>query len=483
MPPDSLHLSIAKRNLLQKYMQGASVHNNSNLSVIRPRVVGRPIPLALAQEQVWFRDQTLRGMPLLYNESITVYRRGALDVAALERSVTEIIRRHEIWRTTFDVVNGKPVQIISPVPAQVSLPVIDIRNFPEGERELEAFRLASKDTQQPFNLRHGPLVRFRLLRLSDDEHRLFMAVHQIVLDGVSVYHVFLQELVALYEAFRVGKPSPLLALPIQYADFAAWQKEWLGGEILANQVAYWRKQLAGNIPVLRWPDDRARPAVQTYRSAIHKFMLPKVLAEAINNLAQQEGATLFIVLLTGYSALLHKYTTQDNIIVGTVAPTGRKRSEVKGLIGYFLNPVALRSNFSSNPTFRELLWQVRQTTLQALCHDDVPLEYLTRELCVQSDPSRHALFQVAISLEPPMPALDSGWDLTPMDVESGGGRWDLYLVLDNRSDGMLGRVQYNPDLFDKPTIVQFVEHFQAVLEIMVAKPESRVSDVPAHIRP
>jgi len=298
-----------------------------------------------------------------------------------------------------------------------------------------------------------------------------------------VYHVFLQELVALYEAFRVGKPSPLLALPIQYADFAAWQKEWLGGEILANQVAYWRKQLAGNIPVLRWPDDRARPAVQTYRSAIHKFMLPKVLAEAINNLAQQEGATLFIVLLTGYSALLHKYTTQDNIIVGTVAPTGRKRSEVKGLIGYFLNPIALRSNFSSNPTFRELLWQVRQTTLQALCHDDVPLEYLTRELCVQSDPSRHALFQVAISLEPPMPALDSGWDLTPMDVESGGGRWDLYLVLDNRSDGMLGRVQYNPDLFDKPTIVQFVEHFQAVLEIMVAKPESRVSDVPAHIRP
>jgi amino acid adenylation domain-containing protein len=310
--------------------------------------------------------------------------------------------------------------------------------------------------------------------LGDGEHRLFVTVHHLIHDGPSIYGVFLPELTALYEAFSAGKPSPFSELPIQYADYALWQRQWLQGEVLANHIAYWRKQLAGDLPVLQLPTDRLRPATQTYRGAIHRFTLPKSLTEALKALSRQQGSTFFMTLLAGFTALLHRYTGQDDIIVGTVSAS-RKRSEAEGLLGYFLNPLALRTDLSGNPAFGELLGRVRDVTVEALSHDDVPFEHLVKELQRDRDLSRNPIFQAVISLEPPMPSLNSGWNLTQSDVDTGVAYFDLYVGLDDLPNGTIGRVRYNRDLFDASTIARMLGHWQTVLESIVANPNQPVS--------
>jgi hypothetical protein len=303
-------------------------------------------------------------------------------------------------------------------------------------------------------------------------------MHQSIVDGVSVYQVLPSELAALYEAFSAGKPSPLPDLPLQYADFAYWERQWLQGGALANQVSYWREQLAGELPLLEWPSGRPRPSVQSFRGAIYAFALPKRLCEELKKMCKREGVTLFMSLLAGFTALLFRYTEQDDIIVGTVAPAGRKRIEVQQLLGYFLNPVALRFDLSGGPTVRELLRQSLEVTSGALSHDDVPLEYLVRELKPTSDLDRHPLFQMVITLAPPMPELDPGWNQTPMDVDSGGAKWDLYLELSERPTGIIGRAQYNTDLFTPATISQMLQQFETLLEALVVNSERRISELP-----
>jgi surfactin family lipopeptide synthetase A len=355
---------------------------------------------------------------------------------------------------------------------------VDLSGVPGVNREAAALQLATEEARSPFDLQGGPLVRATLVTLSDHDHRLFLTMHQIIVDGISVYDIIPSELATLYEAFSTGRPSPLPELPVQFADFAVWQRHWLQGESLMKQVTYWRKQLAGNLSVLQWPADPPRPALQTYRGAIEPFALPKWLTETLRELSQREGVSLFVTLLAVFATLLYRYTGQDDIIVGTLAPTGRKRSEFQRLLGYFLNPVALRTDLSGNPTFRELLWKSQEVTLKALSHDDVPLEYVVQELKLNTDPSRHPLFQVVISLAPNMPDLPTGWDMTPMDVESGGARWDLYLELNDRPNGMIGRAQYNPDVFDKATIVTLLEDLQALLEAATSNPQRHLSELP-----
>lgn len=472
--PRAAQLSEAKRALLQRYLRGELPRTSAGPSAIIARKDRTPAPLSLAQEQVWLRAQQLGpDRPPLYNESITIYREGPLDVAALEWTLTEIVRRHEIWRTTFDTVQGQPVQIIHPAPS-VKLPVVDLRALPEAEREAEALKVAAEDARRPFDLNRGPLVRFALVRIGYEEHRLFATMHQSIVDGVSVYQVFPSELVALYESFAADKPSQLPELPIQYADYAVWERRWLQGEELENQLAYWRKQLAGDLPVLDWPTDRPRPPVQTYRGSIRPFTLPRNLSDTLRASSQRQGVTLFTTLLAGFVSLLYLYTGREVITVGTLAPAGRKRAEVQGLLGYFLNPVALRIDLSGNPTFREVLEQARGVISGALSHDDVPLERLANELKPKPDPTRHPFFQIMISLAPPMSELGSGWSQTPMDVESGGARWDLYLELNDRQNGILGRAQYNPDLFDAPAITRMVEDYQYVLHAASSNPEHRL---------
>jgi hypothetical protein len=326
-------------------------------------------------------------------------------------------------------------------------------------------------------LRHGPLLRARLVTLEDAAHRLYLTAHQSIVDGITVFDIFPAELTTLYESFAAGQPSPLPALETQYADFASWQRRTVTGEAMEKQLAYWQKQLAGELPILQWPNQGARPAQQTYRGALHPFKLTPELTESLRDLGRREGATLFMILLAGLVALLHRYTRQDDIIVGTLAPSGRKQIEFQRLLGYFLNPVALRANLSGDPSFSSLIGQMRDVTLSAISNDDVPLELIAERLQVKPDPSRSLLFTVALSVAPDVPQLPHGWSMTYMDVESGGARWDLYIELNDRAGGMIGRAQYNPDLFTPSEITQTLEDFRLVLEKVIADPVRRISDL------
>jgi hypothetical protein len=480
--PKAAPLSDQKRRLLEKYLRGELGETAGKRSGIARRPPGETAPLSLTQQELWFRELRVPEIPPLYNECITLHMKGPLDVAVLEQSFAEIVRRHEAWRTTFEMVDGQPVQVIQQ-PSQIKLPVIDLSKLHKAEREDEAVRCVAKDTRRPFDLRRGPLLRPTLVKFDEAEHRLYLIAHQIILDGKSAYQIFPSELAALYKAFTAGRPSPLPELPVQCADFACWQRQWLQGDVLAKQVDYWRKQLPAGLPALQWPNDKPRPAARTFRGAFHSFAMPGPLTEALRKLSRRAGGTLFMTLLAGFAALLHSYTSQEDIVLGTLSPSGRKRTEVQALLGYFLNPVALRVNFGNHLTFNELLSQVRSVLSDAISHDDVPLEFLAWKLKPNRDPSRSPFFTVAMSLQPPAPDLDLDWSVTSMDVENGGASWDLYLAFIDRPSGMIGRAQYNPDVFELPAILATLEDLRKVLESAALNPEQRVSELRQVILP
>jgi surfactin family lipopeptide synthetase A len=477
------HLSEPKRALLKKYLAGQLGQAPEHWHAIRPRQPGGDLPpLSLEQEQIWLRAQAAPpGAPPFYNESITLHRHGRLNLPALKRSLSEIVRRHEIWRTTYSAPDGHPVQTVHP-PVAVELTAADLRHGPAGQREREALRLATEDATTPFDLTRGPLVRFRLASLSDDEHRLFLTMHQSVTDGLSAFHVFPKELVTLYAAFAAGKPSPLAGLPIQFADFAAWQREWLRGSVPEQQRLYWRQQLSGGLPTLPWPTPRPTPGVQSHRGVIQPFLFPRPLSDTVLAMSQDAGVTLFMSLLAALYTLLHCYTGQDDIIVGTLAPAGRKRPEVQALLGCFLNLVALRVSVSLSLTFSDLLRRIREVVSSALSNDDVPFEFLARDLGFESALDRPSIPQVVLSLGPPPADLGPEWHQSFMDVESGGARWGLYLEMSARPEGIVGRAQYNPDLFARGTIIRALDDLQALLAAAAAEPRRRLVELAATLR-
>lgn len=460
----------SERARVDAYLKGRAGAAARGESPIPVRGGDGPAPLSYGQEGIWRRAQSLPGVPL-YNETITIHRRGPLDVPALQKSLDEILRRHEAWRTTFHEAERRAVVQRAEPWAPVPVPVHDLRDRPVAQRLPEALRLAAEDACAAFDLSRGPLFRARLARLSDDEYRLFMAVHQILLDGVSVYRVLVPELVSLHDAYAAHRAPALPGLPIQVADFATWQRGWLQGKVRETQMAYWEGQFEDLPGPLRWPR-RERPVKQTYGGAILPFTLPPELGAGLRALAARAGVSLFVTLLAGFARLLHRYTGQEDLVIGTPSPAGRKRSEVQGLLGYFLNPVPLRLDVSGGPAFEELLAQARRVVGEAVSHDDLPFEQIVERLGADTDPSRHPLFTVAISQEPPLPNVGGGWDLTPMDVTSGSARWDLYLVLDDRRErGILGRVQYNPDLFEPASITSMVADYRSVLEEALEHPD------------
>ena len=473
-------LAAAKRQLLERYLRGDVVHTSASQDAIKPRQSSSRAPLSLAQEALWREAQEPREIPSSFNESITIHRTGPLDAAILERCMVEIIRRHEAWRTTFDSIDGDPFQIIHPAPSGFPIPFTDLSNFRAGASQLEALRLATADAQEPFDLTNGPLVRARLVKLADQQFQLFMTMHQIVVDGISVYQVFPAELAALYDAFSNGRPSPLVDLPVQQGDFAAWERDRVNSGALESHLTFWRKEfgvMAGMSNSSFWPSQQAAGRARQFCGAIEPFTFTKQLSESLRKLGRESGATLFMVLLAGFAALLHTYTTEESIFVGTLAPAGRKHSEVQSLLGYFLNPIALRTEPTPEMSFFDLITQVRQLLSEALCHDEVPFEMVW-----PGDTSAHAsnhrvLFRNLISLAPTLGQLPGGWDQTPMDVESGASRWDLYLELSDRTSGMLGRAQYNPSLFESATVKGLVSDYEWLLEAAVGNVHIPLSEL------
>jgi thioesterase domain-containing protein/acyl carrier protein len=452
------------------------VKSQRQAPLIRPVSRDGEIPLSFAQQRLWFLHQLEPDNPT-YNMSIACRITGPLNVAALEQSLGEIVRRHEALRTNFATVEGRPVQVVVPEPT-LALQVVDLRELPEPEREGRALRLATEETQRPFDLTQDILLRATLLRLGEEENILVLTTHQIVFDGQSK-GVLIRELMTLYEAFSAGKPSPLPALPIQYADFAYWQRQWLQGEVLEAQLSYWQENLGPSVPLLKLPVDHRRPAVQTFRGAAQSFVLPASLSEELRALSQREGVTLFVTLLAAFQTLLYCYTAQEDILVFT-STAGRNRFEIKGLIGLFANLLAIRADLSGTPSFRQLLSRVRKVVLGAYAHQDLPFEQLVETLQPERGLSYTSLFQVMFLFQnEPRPTLElSGLTLSPLNVGNYTAKFDLRLFMVDTEQELTGSLQYKKDLFDATTITRMLGHFQTLLESIVDNPDQRLSDLP-----
>ena len=435
------------------------------------------LPLSFAQKRLWFIDQ-LTSHSAVYNIPTAVRLTGSLDISALEASINEIICRHEVLRTSFKTINGQPIQVIADK-GTIELTPIDLSHLCESEREAAIEQWFVQNAQQPFELEQAPLIRETLLHLNPTEHVVLFTLHHIISDGWSM-GILLRELVTLYNAFSQGRPSPLPQLPIQYVDVAHWQRQSHQQEMADKQLDYWKRQLADAPPLLELPTDRPRPAVQTFRGATHPFTLSTPLYNGLKAMGQQEGVTLFMILLAAFKTLLHRYTRQDDISVGTPI-AGRNSSQMEGLIGLFVNSLVLRTDLSDNPSFRTFLGQVREVALGAYNHQEVPFEKLVEELQPQRDLGHNPLFQVMFVYQnDQMPlALDlAGVTMQRLTIASGMARFDLTLDLSEAKAGVQGWFEYNTDLFDAATIARMVDHFQTLLIGIVADPDQRLSDLP-----
>jgi amino acid adenylation domain-containing protein len=434
------------------------------------------LQLSFAQERLWFLEQWEPGTPSQHIP-LAIVLKGHLDVAALARSLDEIARRHEALRTSFAAVDGRPMQVIAACQT-VPMTLIDLAAWPEAAREAELRRLADAEARRLFDLARAPLLRATLIRLGNDEHLLLLTLHHIVFDGWSL-GVLIREVAALYAAFAAGKPSPLPELPLQYADYALWQRAWLQGAILESQLAYWTRQLAGTPPVLELPTDRPRPIAPTYDGAYQRFVLPHPLAGALATLTRQAGATLFMTLLAAFQTLLYRYNGQPDILIGTPI-ANRTRQELEALIGCFINTLVLRSDLSGAPSFRMLLRSVRQMTLDAYDHQDLPFELLVNALQLARDAGHTPLFQAMLVLQnAPMVSLElPGLTLELHKSPAVMARFDLLLMLAEDPAGLVGRFQYSTDMFDHATIDRMVAHFQTLLEGLVAAPDQPITDLP-----
>jgi surfactin family lipopeptide synthetase A len=464
---------LRRKQLLESYFRTHLKTAVEQPTEIPPGPAHGRIPLTVSQKQLWLHAQ-LAPDTALYNEPLTVRHRGPLDVGVLQKAFNEIIRRHEAWRTTFPLVDGEPVQQVL-APFFIDLTEIDLRALNPQDREKEATRLATADARIPFDLERGPLFRAKLVRLDEQEHRLYITLHHLIFDGFSGYRILLPELVALYEAFLGGKPSPLPALPFQFGDFALWQRERMQGAQLEASMEYWRGRLAPPLPSLQIPYSHPVPPVQTFGGAMYSASLPLSLSEALRELCRREGVTLYMALLAAFNVLLYRYSGQEDILIGSNT-AGRNHSGSEKLLGYFLNTIPLRSDLSGDPTFRELLDRIRGTTLEALSHDEVPLDRVVAELHPERDPNRNPLFQILFSLEPPLSRVSPEWDLTCIEVETGATKFELCMVLDDRADGLLCRLIYNTALFDAEAAGRMAGHWQTLLESVAENPGLPISE-------
>ena len=434
------------------------------------------LPLSHAQERLWFLDQLGPGS-VAYIVPAAVRLKGWLDVEALQRTLDEVVRRHEVLRTRFIAVDGEPVQVIAP-PSRLELPVIDLSELPEEEREAEAHQLAAAEAQRPFDLSVGPLLRVQLLRLREEDHVVLFTMHHIITDGWST-GILVREVAALYEAYIKGHESPLPELEIQYADYAVWQREWLQGEVLEQQLSYWRQQLGEELPVLQLPTDKPRPPVQSYRGRSLGFSLPAELTAELKKLSNAESVTLYMTLLTAFKILLWRYSGQSDVVVGTPI-AGRNQLATEGLIGLFVNTLVLRTNLSGDPSFRELLERMREVTLGAYAHQDLPFEKLVEELQPERDMSRSPLFQVVFALHNEITETLQLPGLEANEVGSAAdetAKFDITMAVTETDSELGGSLQYSTDLFEASTISRMLEQFERLLASAVSAPEQHISQL------
>ncbi|HZF10196.1 MAG TPA: condensation domain-containing protein, partial [Thermoanaerobaculia bacterium] len=448
-----------------------------------PRSAGAELPLSFAQERLWFLDRLVPDGSV-YNVPTRMRLRGRLDRGALARSFAALVARHESLRTTFATRRGHPVQVVGP-PFVPDLPLVDLRGLAPGRREALAATLGAEEARRPFQLASGPLLRLLLLATgaptldgAEAEHALVINLHHIVTDAWSM-GVLVRELAALYGAFLTGVPSPLPALPIQYADFAVWQRSRLWGKLLGTELVYWRERLAGAPPRLDLPTDRPRPAAQRFRGGRHFLRLPEALVQGLQRLAHREGASLFMALLAGFDALLARLSGQSDLSVGTPI-ANRTRAEVEELIGCFVNTLVLRVDTGSDPGFAELMGRAREVALGAYSHQSLPFEKLVEELQPERSLSYSPLFQVLLVLQntPAVSMRLPGVLLESLGVETKTSRFDLLLALLESEGGLSGELNYDRDLFDRTTMARFATQLARLLEGAVADPLRRLSELP-----
>jgi len=468
-----VHPTVAE---LARWVETAMREENVTMPAMQRVTRSRPLPLSFAQQRLWFIDQLAPGTAL-YNMPMAMRLHGNVDVTVLERVLSEIIRRHEVLRTSFEMAGYQPVQVIAPA-QPMRLPVEDLRELELSRREEIAAQLVREDSHQPFDLSCGPMLRARLLRLDEEEYVVLLTMHHIVTDGWS-RAVLLREVATLYRAFVVGEPSPLPELEIQYADYAVWQRRWLQGEELERQISYWREQLKGAPSVLRLPLDHPRPAVQTHQGAHYRFRLDPEVSRRLKQVSREAGVTMFMLLLTAWEVLLHRLSGAEDICIGT-AVAGRNHAEVDLLIGFFVNTLVLRVDLGGDPTFGELLERVREKCVAAYGHQDVPFEKLVEELAPERSMSHSPLFQVMLVMQQES---DAAEQLEGLAVSGAGGevasaKYDLTLHLHESGGVLNGELEYNTDIFVAESARRMVEQWERVLAAGVEDPKRRLSELP-----
>ena len=480
--PQGILTPDLRDELIRRKPELISAVGASTVGPIRTTTEDDAAPLSFAQERLWIFDRLEPGSTT-YNTQLLLELEGELDRTALSRSLDEVVRRHEPLRTTFQDGDGGPVQVVSPA-APVDLRVVDLTTVPPSQRDEEARRVLSVERNTPFRLDEDPLLRATLLRKSADSHVLLLATHHIVADGSSLI-VLVRELTELYGAFVRGEAASLPALPIRFSDYAHWEREWLDGAAAAELVSYWRDRLGGELPVLDLPTDRIRPPVQTFRGGAIGGLVDTDTAERLRRLAQQAGATLFTLLLAAFKAMLYRHCGQEDVLVGA-AVQGRERPETRDLIGMFVNTVAIRSDLSGQPTFRQLLGRVRASVLGALAHRELPFEKVVEVLNPPRDRSRSPVFQVlfnTFNVEAPEEILLPGLRVSApdvpellswIDVES---KFDLTVYSRETSEGLQLHLVYNTDLFDPDRMEALLGHFRRLLSLVADDPDRRIGDI------
>ncbi|WP_373526933.1 amino acid adenylation domain-containing protein [Nostoc sp.] len=432
--------------------------------------------LSFAQQRLWFLTQLQPDSPF-NNISAAFCLQGQLNQQALQESLNEIVRRHEVLRTNFKTVAGRPIQIISSE-ATLLLPIVDLSELPPDLQEIQIEQLAQIEAQQPFNLQTDLMIRAKLLRLGEQEHIALLTLHHIASDGWSI-GVFVQELSTLYQSFRIAQLPSLSEVPIQYVDFAAWQRNWLVGKVLDSQLAYWRQHLDGAPALLNLPTDHPRPAVQSFRGANYTFEISPEQSAALKTLSQEQGCTLFMTLLAAFKTLLYRYTGSEDIVVGSPI-ANRTHAEIERLIGFFVNTLVLRTKLEGNLTFEELLSRVREVALGAYSHQDLPFDVLVEELQPHRSLSYTPLFQIMFVLQnAPMSEIElSGLNLSLLESDSATAKFDLTLFVEETTSGLIGTFEYSTDLFEAETIHRMAEHLQTLLAGIVTDFQQQLWELP-----